>query len=70
MNRGLPGFRAHGLNHCSVANLAGHIERTEVGVPGSREEASALGFGGGLRGSEWNVGGRWSTRGCLRVASL
>lgn len=40
-----------------------------MGVLGSREEASALGSGGGLGGSEWDVGGRWSARGWLRVAS-
>lgn len=64
------GFRAHGLNHCTVPNLAGHVERTRMGVLGSREEASALGSGGGLSGSEWGMGGRWSARGWLRVASL
>ena len=58
MNLGLPGFGAHGLNHCSVANLAQHIGRTGMGVIGGREEASACGLSGEgvLSGSEWGVG--------------
>lgn len=58
MNLGLLGCRAHGLNHCSVGNLAELVGRTGMGAMGGREEASARGLSGVglLSGSAWDVG--------------
>ena len=61
MNLGLPGFGAHGLNHCSVANLAEHIGRTGMGVMGGREEASACGLSE-EGGCSVEVSGMWERR--------
>lgn len=54
LSLGLPGFRAHGLAHCSVTSLAEHIARTGMGVMDSGMGASKLGLSWGvLTGSEW-----------------
>lgn len=59
MNPGLPGFRAHGVNHGSVATLAGHVGRTGMEVMGGREEASARGL---VAGGSVEVSGMWEER--------
>lgn len=53
MDLGLLGFGVRGLNHCSVANPAEHIEKTGMGVMGGRKGVSALGLSGGGRGRAW-----------------
>lgn len=54
LSLGLPGFRAHGLAHCSVTSLPEHIARTGMGVMDSGMGASKLGLSWGvLTGSEW-----------------
>lgn len=58
MDLGLLGFGVHGLNHCSVANPAEHIEKSGMGMMGKRHLhlTSVAGAGVGLSGSEWHVG--------------
>lgn len=47
LSLGLPGFRAHGLAHCSVTSTAEHIARTGMGVMDSGMGASKLGLSWG-----------------------
>lgn len=64
MNLGLPGFRAHDLNHCSVANLAGHVERTGMGVLGSGRRHLCV----ALVGGSVEVSGMWRKVKCKGLA--